>query len=344
MRLIEITLNTTPNVPTTYTYKLKVTNYSGNSVYIHYGRFFATGSQTKVTLDLDDVLWNYRYKGSQTLEPVLSVADNQYVMPTAGTFSVLNDCWYNTVQVEDTEVTPRFSSNAYNFFFLPIQIAGYKGITLPNAGCYIPVLDSVLMPHIPNNPPAGFHWSVMLYCVSNRTVRINKDNQGLAYLPVTAGKAYAASLTGATNTYSISTDNGSTFTPVTVIDQCNKPYYLIWQANNGALQCQGFNKSSEFGIKYQTNTRVDIHGNEWNVSSTDTATWKLKSNNLNDAEYKAYGEMFNSPYLILLDMENSRLHYCITKSTDYKEKRRTRNNTKPKFFEIEVSASEHLKV
>lgn len=345
MQLIEINLNNTPTVPTTYTYKVKITRYTGGTSYIHYGKFFASAGQSKVVIDASDILWNYRYKGEQTLKPVLSTANNQYEMPIVNSPTLMTDYWYNRIQVEDTQAPARFTSSFYPFFFLPVQIAGYKGITLPVSGTYVPVTDSAIIPHIPHNAPSGFNWSFFFYTVSSGNVKIKKDSSSsTTTISTAANKSYVAALSGATQQYLVSTDGGTTYSKLAVVDQCNKPYYLIWMANNGGMQCQGFLPTSDFTVKYKANTRVDIHNYEWEVNKTDTANWKLKSNNLNDAEYKAYSEIFNSPYLILLDMENSRLHYCITKSTDYKEKRRTRNNTKPFYFEIEVQDTAHLKV
>lgn len=343
MRLVEITLNTPPVTGQNYTYKLKVTKYNGNVAYIHYGKFYASAGQATVTLDLADVLWNYRYKGEQTFTPVVSVANNNYEMPTLPTATILSDLWYNKVQVVDTENTPRFSSPQYTFFFLPEQMAGYGGITLPLNYAYVPVLEDTIIPHIPNNPPAGFKWSVMFYPTGNVNVKVWKDATQLWNVTTNNAVPYVMPLSGATGGYTLSV-NGDKQQTIAVVDQCNKPYYLVWQANNGALQCQGFLPTTELSIKYSTNTRVDIHNFTWQVSSNETATWKLKSNNLNDAEYSAFGEMFNSPYLVLLDTANGRMHYCTIASNTYKEKRRTRNNTKPFYFEVEVSACEHLKL
>lgn len=344
MKLVTITLNNPPTVGQNYTYKLKVTKYDNTTAYIHYGKFFASAGQYTVTLDLEEILWNNRYKAVQTFTPVLSVAHNQYELPQFTNPAILSDYWYNTVQVVDTEDTPRFTSNAVKFFFVPSQMPGYGGFSLPASGPYVPVMDSALTPHIPSNPPAGFNWSLMFYCVTSGSVKVKKDSSSsVSTVNGNTGIAYATGLSGATSRYLVSVDNGNTYNTMTIVDSCNRPYYLMWQANNGGLQCQGFMDTSDFSIKYNANTRVDMHNCTWTNSTTETATWKLKSTNLSDAEFRAYGEMFNSPYLVLLDMVNGRLHYCTVKSTDYKEKHRTRVDRKPKFVEIEVSASEKIR-
>ena len=87
-----------------------------------------------------------------------------------------------------------------------------------------------------------------------------------------------------------------------------------------------------------------MHNSEWKVNSTATGNWKLKSKNLSDTDFKAYGDMFNSPYVVLLDMINSRLHYVQIKTTDYEEKKRTRIDRKPIYFSIEVESADHWMV
>ena len=105
------------------------------------------------------------------------------------------------------------------------------------------------------------------------------------------------------------------------------------------MQVQPFLKSSEVSVTYKNNTRVDMSNYEWLFNQQTRASWKLKSRNLSDADYKAYGELFASPFLILLDTENNKLHYVNIKSETYTQKR-NESNKKPIFFEIEVESSE----
>ena len=340
MKLIEIVLKNAQWSPATYTYKLKI-----NDTIVHYGKFFVQARQTKVILDVEEILWNHRFKGQQMIAPVLSLTDNQFVMPEwelASDFNVLSDYWYDTVRVEDTEETPRFTSTPATFFFVPQNAPGYKGIVLPQSGAYVPVLDNGIVPHIPSNPPSGFRWSTMYYNVDAGSITVRKDGETASASNPQGNTAYVNRLDGASEKYEIKIGDGE-YRTITTIDQCNKPYYLIWLANNGAMQCQGFLKSTEFSVKYLVSSRMDVHNWSWQVASTETATWRLKSSHLNESEYQAYGEMFNSPYLVLLDMENSRLHYVTMKTTDYREKKRTRNDSKPFYFDVEVTASEHLR-
>ena len=105
------------------------------------------------------------------------------------------------------------------------------------------------------------------------------------------------------------------------------------------MQVQPFLKSSEVSVNYKNNSRVDSSNFEWLFNQQTRASWKLKSKNLSDKDFKAFGELFSSPFLILLDMENFRLHYVNITTETYNQKR-NEPNKKPVFFEVEVESSE----
>ena len=335
MKLINITLNTTPSAPVTYKYKVEL-EFNGNWIIVHFGKFFCRTGESTVQLDLDDILvTNYQYVGKQSIEPVLNAANNQYEMPSSAA-AVLNECYYNQISVTSLDTPSAFKTVTKYFYFLPVQVFGYDFSM--SAGLNIPVTG--LVPHIPSNPPTGFHFSTLLYNNSNAAVNVTykRDTTTVGTFSVAANKAYYRPISGASEGYYMNNIK------VCTVDQCSKPYYLLWIDNKGGLQCQPFLKSSEFGRKYTNKTRIDLKNTEWKVSSTVEGNWKLKSENLNERDYRIYGEMFDSPYLVLLDMENSRLYYVNVTDTDYKEKRRTRNDHKPIFFEVNVTSSEKMRI
>ena len=338
MKLITINIDSTTATVRNLPYEVKIQNNYNVWNSIHTGKFVVLPYQNTVTLDLDDLLYNYKYTGSQSIAPVLNATNNQYEMPT-GAATVVTDYYYNQVSVESLDTpTPAFNTVTKYFWFLPTQAFGYD-FSMP-AGLSIPAITEGLIPRIPANPPAGFYFSTLLFNNSNATINVTykRDSTVVGTFSVAANKAYHRPLSGATSAYYINDIK------VAEVDSCTKPYYLLWIANNGGLQCQPFLKSSTFGMKYVNKTAVDIHNAEWGISKTATGNWKLKSQNLTDNVFKAYGEMFNSPYLVLLDMENNRLHYVNIVNTDYNEKKRTRTDTKPIFFEIELTSADHLRV
>jgi len=334
MKLINITV-TSSSDPRTLKYKVDLQNNSGTWNAIHYGKFFVPANTTTVTLDLDDLLINYRFRGKQSIEPILNVTNSQYEMP-ASAATYVTDNYYTQIRIVSLDTPSGFTTVRKSFWFLPSQVFGYDFSM--DAGLNIPTTE--LIPHVPSNPPQGFNFSTLLYNNSSSTINVEckRDNTLISNFTITGNKAYYRPLSGATSAYYV---NGI---KVATVDQCNKPYYLIWLDNKGGLQCQGFLKTSEFGRKYDNKTRVDTKNVEWKVTSTATGNWKLKSANLSDNEYRIYGELFNSPYLVLLDMENNKLHYVNVSKSDYTENKKTRTTKKPIFFEIELTSAEHLRV
>ena len=336
MKLINIHLYTTPTAPKTYKYKVEY-NLNGTWNLAHTGKFFCEAGQSDVQLDLEDILINYRYMGNESIKPVLSVDNNQYQMPT-GTATVLTDCYYNQVRVVSMDTTLQFSTVSKSFYFLPVDMFGYSFSM--SAGLNIPAISGGLLPRIPSNPPAGFYFSTMAFNNSAYTIAVTlkRDSTVVSTHNVYTYRGEYIPLSGATEAYYINNIK------VAQVDQCISPYYLLWLTNNGGLQCQPFLKASKFSKTFSNKNAVDIRNAEWKISSTETGTWKLKSMNLTDDEYRQYGEMFESPYTVLLDMENNKLWYVNITSKNYEEKKRTRKDTKPIFFEVEVTSCDHIRV
>ena len=336
MKLINIHLYTTPTAPKTYKYKVEY-NLNGTWNLAHTGKFFCEAGQSDVQLDLEDILINYRYMGNESIKPVLSVNNNQYQMPT-GTATVLTDCYYNQVRVVSMDTTLQFSTVSKSFYFIPVDMFGYSFSM--SAGLNIPAISGGLLPRIPSNPPAGFYFSTMAFNNSayTLTVTVKRDSTTVGTYEVYTYRGEYIPLSGATEAYYINNIK------VAQVDQCTSPYYLLWLTNDGGLQCQPFLKTSKFSKTFSNKNAVDIRNAEWKISSTETGTWKLKSMNLTDDEYRQYGEMFESPYTVLLDMENNKLWYVNITSKNYEEKKRTRKDTKPIFFEVEVTSCDHIRV
>ena len=188
-------------------------------------------------------------------------------------------------------------------------------------------MDYQPISHIPLNLPDGFAYRQIVYngdFVKNvDETSETKSFNGLGVLTFAGGK----------ESYGI---NGKI---IAKIDSCSAPYYLAWMTNSGAMVVQPFLKSSEVSVNYKNNSRVDSSNFEWLFNQQTRASWKLKSKNLSDKDFKAFGELFASPYLILLDMENFRLHYVNITTETYNQKR-NEPNKKPVFFEVEVVSSE----
>lgn len=340
MKLIDLTLNSTPTEPKTCKYKVEYR--LNNSWYLaHTGKFFCEREQSTVQLDLDDVLINHQFQGVQSIKPVANAMYNAY-MPSVANTGVLNECWRNDVRITSLDSPIAFRTTIKSFFFLPTQIFGYEGIDL-SVGGYIPAQHHYLLPTLPANKPDGFVFSTLFYVnIGGQTIDVKKNTTTTDTIATTANTAYHVKLdynAGETCTFYVGG------IPVAKTESsCNSPYYLVWVQNDGALNCQPFTNTSKFSISYTNKTAVDVRNAEWKITATGEAKWALKSRTVNENEYKDFASLFNSPYILLIDMETGRLHYVNISKTTYEQKQKTRQDRKPLFFEVEVKSVDKVRV
>ena len=316
------TLNITPTSNLrTLVYTVKIRGYNNLYNTIFTGKVFVGANQSLVRIDLEDILWNYKFDGENYFAPALNSEGDNYQM--SSTSNTLQNYWFNQVKLEIPEVNVSVTKNVcfFNYNMFNNRLTEVANNTVPLFMNYQPTA------HVPLNAPEGFSYRQIVWNgsftkgVDNRTSIVQRTNLGVIQF------------SGATKQYSLNNR------VIAIIDSCAKPYYLCWLTNSGAMQCQGFLKSSEVSVTYKNNTRVDLSNFEWLFNQQTRASWKLKSKNLSDADFKAYGELFASPFLILLDTENNKLHYVNIKSETYTQKK-NEIGKKPIYFEVEVESSE----
>ena len=323
MNVFTITIPSTQQ-PRTLVYTVKIRGYNNLWTTVFTGKVYVMNGQSKVNIDLEDILWNYKFDGENYFAPALNLAGDNYVM--CNTSNTINNYWYNSVRVEFPTLTNTPYVEKYVKFF-KWNMFDREIDEVSNGTVALFMNTNQPIAHIPANPPEGFFYRQLVYNgsftkgVDNRTSIVQRTNLGVI------------TFSGGTKQYSLNNK------VIAQIDSCAKPYYLCWMTNSGAMQVQPFLKSSEVNISYKNNTRVDMSNYEWLFNQQTRASWKLKSKNLSDADYKAYGELFASPYLILLDTENNKLHYVNIVTETYSQKK-NEIGKKPIFFEIEVESSE----
>ena len=320
MNIFTLNIPPTSNMRTlVYTVKIRGYNNLYNTIFT--GKVFVGDNQSLVRIDLEDILWNYKFDGENYFAPALNSEGDNYQM--SSTSNTLQNYWFNPVKLEIPEVNVSVTKNVcfFNYNMFNNRLVDVTDGSVPLFMNHQPVA------HIPLNAPEGFSYRQIVWNgsftrgVDNRTSIVQRTNLGVIQF------------SGGTKSYSLNNK------VIAVIDSCAKPYYLCWLTNSGAMQVQPFLKSSEVSVTYKNNTRVDLSNFEWLFNQQTRASWKLKSRNLSDADFKAYGELFASPFLILLDTENNKLHYVNIKSETYTQKR-NEIGKKPIFFEIEVESSE----
>ena len=319
MNIFKIGINPSNN-HRTLIYNVSVQN-NGVFEQIFTGKVFVFKNQSVVEIELEDIFWNYKFSGKNYFAPSINSTGDNYTMPIAK--ENLDEYWHNIVKVEIPQTNSILTKNV-NFFndnMFNNRLDDVTDGVVPLFMNYQPVS------HIPMNAPDGFAYRQIVWngdFVKNvDETSETKSFNGLGVLTFAGGKS----------TYGI---NGK---KICQIDSCPAPYYLCWMTNSGGMQVQPFLKSSEVSVNYKNNSRVDSSNFEWLFNQQTRASWKLKSKNLSNEDFKAYGELFASPYLILLDMENFRLHYVNIVTETYNQKK-NEPNKKPIFFETEVESSE----
>lgn len=305
-------------------YTVKIRKYSGVWENIFAGKVFVMAGQTEVKIELGDVLWSYKFDGKDYFYPSLNSDGNDYVM--CSTTNTLNNYWYNQVKVDIPSLNVQTTKwvNFFNYNVIGERNDSVINNTVPLFMNYQPVA------HIPPVLPDGFEYRQIVWNgsfeknVDGTTTVVQRSNLG------------TITFSGGEDFYQL---NGE---KIATIDKCSKPYYLTWMTDTGAMQCQGFLKSSEFSLSYSNNERIDMSNYEWLFNKSVSAKWRLKSGNLNDIDYKAFGQMFRSPYLILIDTTTNRMHFVNVKTTDYLQKKNGVNGNRKIFFEIEVEAAEKM--
>ena len=320
MNVFTLNIPPTSNLRT-LVYNVKIKEYNNLYTTVFVGKVFVGANQSVVRIDLEDILWNHKFDGEKYFEPALNSEGNNYVM--CNTSNTINNYWLNQVKLEIPEVNVSVTKNVcfFNSNMFNNRLTDVANGTVALFMNYQPEA------HIPLNAPEGFQYRQIVWNgsftkgVDNRTSITQRTNLGVITFSV------------GQKTYSLNNK------VIAQIDSCAKPYYLCWLTNSGAMQVQPFLKSSEVSVTYKNNTRVDLSNFEWLFNQQTRASWKLKSKNLSDKDYKAFGELLASPYLILLDMENNHLHYVKIVTETYTQKK-NEVGKKPIFFEIEVESCE----
>lgn len=305
-------------------FTVKVEEYDGTWTKIFDGKVYVTSGQTSVNIELEDILWSYKFDGTNFFSPMLSPTGDYYGM--SSTEDQLSNYWYNQVRVDIPAL------DVYTIKYVHFYKSSMFGRRIDDVedGTVAFFMNHQPICHLPPKPPAGFQFRQLVWNGTfryswdySRNVVVSRTKLGTITFPVNATTKYSI------NNIQIAT-----------IDSCPKPYYLVWLTNTGTMQCQGFLKGSEFSVKYENNNRVDMSNFKWNYNKGVSAQWRLKSINLNDADYHAYGELFDSPYLLLIDTETGRLHYVNIKDDTYNRKRNGVNGNRKIFFEVTVESCE----
>lgn len=298
---IEIDLTNQPEG--VYRYELIL---EGSTIYN--GKLFKLENQNVVTVDITDILLNYKYKGGTVFKPTLKNGIYQQNIPTTDFSNSANDL-----------------DIATGFIFCNVRYKIYDSDdnTIINDTKTFELYD-YQNPLYSNNTPYKF---------GSMVPRLPKTNKiGYPQTSVTLEYIYILSnISGNKIKY-----NNNVI--LKIDENCIAPYYLIWILKSGSYQAQPFKGNCTYTETVTNNYKLSIDDQKDIANQTLNRKWNLKSENLTDIEYKYFMDILTSPYLLLYDSENDEAIYVNCTDNSKEQKTNSNNNGKPIFFEVNLEA------
>ena len=334
---------------------------AGTSNVIFRGKCYVLKSQAKVTLDITDVVNNYIYKGFGIFNPTWDSGSQGYQQPYTGQnrstsfgFSLNGNAGeYNIANVtvklysESTFTNLVASSTINNVYFHSIAPEDEKGgfkISTYITNYY----DINLVPHLPKISTQNLLYGQLAYGRGNwRWV----NSSGMVLLSQNLGSynsyVCVCNLQDISNYFNLpdntlySKDNSSyNKYPMLKLDDCARPYYLLWLNPNGGFQSYGFEKNTVPVENYSTSYRLTMDDYSYKANQTLNQRYRLKTGLVTDAEYKVLLTAARSPYCILYITEQDRAYYVNVTNTSMELKRYSNQGRKLFNFECEVELAE----
>ena len=331
------------------------------------GKCYILANTSSVTIDITDIVSGYIYKGYGILNPTWDGTSGGYLQPNSGSnFNVLN----NTVRIYGTSIDGSngeyhianitlklFSDSTYttlvtsttlnDVYFHSIAPMDYKGSTL-SAGNFEYYFDPALLPHLPKIASKNLFYGQLVKNTHNtygQDLKWVNSNNTLVFLNYTI-PAKAAYSVGDTM-YAIARNgfdypdntvyhNSKTDFPILKLDECPKPYYLMWMNANGGIQSIGLTGKTIYDETHTVNYRVTYDDQSYKANQTLNARWKMKTGLLTDAQYRVLAQSARSPYCLLYITEFDRTFYVNVTTTNVEFKTYSNQGNKLFIGELDI--------
>lgn len=335
---------------------------AGASNVIFRGKCYVLRNKLSVTIDVTDIVNNYLYKGCELLTPTWNATAESYLQPYGNTTSTRNLVLDGTQQEYDVEdiVIKIYSESTYtnqvgsgsisSVYFHSIAPEDEK--IRESVSDYLAArFDTGLLPHLPNIATTKLRYGQLVKKSSAHTdywywgTASGGHKMSLTY---TNAGSYVCSASLYTiknwnlpdNTlYSMGNSN-ILRKPMLKLDDCARPYYLLWLNPNGGFQSYGFEKTTVPVENYTTNYRLTMDDYSYKANQTLNQRYRLKTGLVTDAEYKVLLTAARSPYCVLYITELDRVYYVNVTNTSMEHKTYTNQNKKLFNFECEVELAE----
>lgn len=320
--------------------------YISNTL-IYTGKAFKIASQESIRIDLTDIFGDYQYKGYGIIKPewVDGAYKQQQVneVSLSANPSVEKGLHYASARVDLMDGEIRVAQQPVAVYFHNIPFEGISDQTILNSN--LTYHFGSLIPRFPKLRTKNLRYAQLVNSNANRQpVWTNGTNTMVSFLNTNGSRIIGRDLAIIVPMLNNSNDMYSNGVKIAHFDECvgEHDYYLMWLTDNGGMQCQRFRSSSTYTEESTRNMKLSTDDMNDVANSTIKGKWKLKSDNLTDAQYDEYMAITRSPYLLLYIPKMDRVVYVNVTDTSMEKKRFQTNNRKIPYFEVNVESREHL--
>ncbi len=333
------------NVDRTCYYRVQITG----GLLLFVGKCYVMANTNSILLDLTDIVSNCTYKGYELLTPTFY--QTGYYQPHIGSSAQRTDTipstnleqHFNPITVtlySDSGLTNQIATANRNVYFhsIPFMTPSYEdrlGIQVAYS------TDFNLVPRLPRIPTDKIRYGQLVYSYTSETPVWYKGTGGntVATFGSVAGSRVVScrldtivnNMAGYSTVQGVSNGHRA---DILRLDDCAAPYYLMWLNPNGGLQSWPFKPSSVYTEEHTRNMRLTMDEQSYVSNHSLSGNWKLKTDLVTDAQYKALLGCTLSPYALLYITELDRVFYvnCTNNKTEIK----TYANQNRKLFNFEV--------
>lgn len=332
-------------------YNVKVTG----GLDMFYGKCYVMANTSSITLDLTDIIGNSVYKGYELLTPtwygdgyyqphIDSAAQRTDTIPSTNLEQHFNPI--TVTLYSDSNLTNQIATKAVNVYFhsIPFMTESYQdrlGLQLAYS------IDFNLVPRLPRISTDKIRYGQLVYSYTSETPVWYKGTSGNAVASFGSGSgsriisdrldSIVADMTGYSTVQGVS--NGHR-TDILRLDDCVMPYYLIWLNPNGGFQSWPFKQSSVYSEEHTRNMRLTMDEQSYVSNHSLSGNWKLKTDLVTDAQYRALLGCTLSPYTLLYITELDRVFYVNCSDAKTELKTYTNQGRKLSVFEVNVKSTE----
>lgn len=319
------------------------------------GKCYVLAGKSSIQLDLTDIVANCVYRGFDLMTPTWAI--DGYYQPNITTANTKSTSipttnlqqHYNPITVNlysDAGMTTQIATTSKNIYFhsISFETESYQSRIGNNLSYYT---DFNLVPRLPRVSTSNLRFGQLVYSgqsQSNTWFKGSSNNQLCSFGGGTGSRVCSwrlDSIVNAMNGYdTVQAFSGGTRHDILKLDKCNAPYYLLWLNPNGGLQAWPFKPSSVYTEEHTRNMRLTMDEQSWIANHSLSGNWKLKTDLVTDAEYKALLGTTLSPFTILYITALDRVLYvnCSDAKSEYKTY--ANQGRKLNSFEVNVKSAE----